>query len=446
MASVFWSTYPIVLTSPAKHTVTSVVVIEQDVEDFLLTAPAKHSNPGGETTEVIPSAIAAGFFFDGASFTDFTTEANEPTANDVSLLEDSADFFYVGEDSNFDWIAFNIGTAGTAGTFTIEYSTLAGWSVLPTTHYASSLNNFRIAGFVDIFIEAPTDWDDQVVNGETRRWIRFNCGTGYTIDPLATQIWTNTISTNRFLTAADIVTVSDGDAGSFIKAISQQLSDILNYEDRGSGFFFNIGALTAFVDQVSIVDLINIPRELAFAETVSVADLIALLNGPRLNFADSVAVVDLLIDLVPGHVTHPSDGITDLLTNPPSIYGQVWMGYIAIGTGTTEDFDTGKLENEVHRKSAIVWSIKNTYFARAVFGQDEPTADDLEITEIGLFDDPASGNMTKRWFLNEAVDKDNIDEIPIQCSIVFLAGEITSYDNGLSESVGVSDSISMVLS
>ena len=30
---------------------------------------------------------------------------------------DGSDFFYVGEDSNFDWIAFNIGTAGTVGSF-----------------------------------------------------------------------------------------------------------------------------------------------------------------------------------------------------------------------------------------------------------------------------------------------------------------------------------------
>lgn len=431
-----------VLTAPALPSITPAVV-EEDISEELLIAPALSSINEG-ITEILPTVVAAVFHFDGASFVDETAAANEGTANDVTLLEDTSDFLYIGEDANMDWIAFNIGTAGTVGTFTIEYSTLVGWSVLPAGNFSSNLNNFRTAGFVDLFVKAPSDWDDQLVNGETRRWIRFNCDGNYTIDPLGTQIWTNTISTNRFLTSLDNMAIDDTGAGGFVQDIRPALSDTFFYEDRASGFSFNIGFLTGLQDTLVITDISNIPQNLAVSDLMAIADAIATLVGPFLTFSDSLLLADAIV-LLEGHITDPADGIVAILANPPSIHGEVWMGYIAIGIGTTASWDTGELENEVYRKVAVVRSIKNTYLASATFGQDEPTEDNLAITEIGLFDDAVSGNMTKRWFLNTAIAKDNIDEIPIQCAIVFLAGEITSYDNGLDESFGFSDSIGLVM-
>lgn len=437
MADVNWSTFPIVLTSPAKGAAPVVVVTEQDIDITVLTAPDK-SSIGDAVEEVLPTAIAAGFFFDGASFTDFTTEANEGTANDVSLLEDTADFFYIGEDANIDWIAFNIGTAGTVGSFTIEYSTVAGWSTLPSTHYASTLNNFRTAGFVDIFISAPDDWDDRVVDGETRRWIRFNCSGNYTIDPLATQIWTNTISTNRFLTASDSVAVQDSDAANWTLLLNKAVSDGVAINEFTTGFGFSIGIGEGFADIVVITDILNIPQSLEFSDTLTISELFATLNGPRLIFADAVTIADIIsLSQLQGPAV---DDILNVLLGVTE-YGKEWMGYIAIGTGTTpvDELRDDELDEEVYRKKADVWSIANTYFSRAVFGQDEPTGDDLEITEIGIFADASGGTMARRWLLENAVSKDNIDELPVECRVVFFQGTILEFVNVLEDSVDIID-------
>ena len=446
MADVNWSIRPIVLTNPSKSTIDSITVEEQDVEITTLTAPDK-SSIGDAIDELTPSAIAAGFFYDGASFTDYTTEANEATANDVFLLHDSLDFFYVGEDSNFDWIAFNIGTAGTgSGSFTIEYSTVGGWTTLPSGNYSSSLNNFKTVGYVDIFISAPDDWDDQLVNGETRRWIRFNSAGTYTIDPLATQIWTNTVSTNRFLTVDDILAISDGGASAFVVAYEQALGDILAINEWAQGFYFDVtlGA-DKFVDQLVISDLLNLPRALVFGETFTIIDTIDTLNGPRLVLTDIISILDVIsFEELAGEA---DDEIAITLLGGQA-YGVEWMGYIGIGTGTTavDELRDDELENEVYRKKARVWSVGNTYFADVTFGQDEPTQDDLEITEIGIFNAATGGNMARRWVLGTAVEKDNIDELPIECRIVFFQGSILEFDKTLSEDVGISDSLSLVIS
>jgi len=440
MADVFWSTYPIVLTSPPKHSAPLVVVTEQDVEVNIFTAPGK-SSIGDAVDEVTPSAIAAGFFYDGASFTDYTTEANEATANDVFLLHDAADFFYIGEDANIDWITFNIGTAGTgSGSFTIEYSTLAGWSILPATHYASTLNNFKTVGFVDVFISAPDDWDDQVVDGETRRWIRFNGGGAYTIDPLATQIWTNTISTNRFLTSSDTFTLSDVS----ILEVGKNAVDTIAVNEFTTGFYFTVSTGSGFADIVVITDSINIPQSLEFSDTLTIAELFSTLNGPRLIVADIVTIADLIAFVsVQGEA---QDEIVNALLGYQE-YGKEWMGYIAIGTGTTavDELRDDQLEEEIYRKKADVWSVGSTCFSRAVFGQDEPTGDDLSITEIGIFADASGGNMGRRWVLGNAVSKDNLDELPVECRVVFFQGTILEFDNTLAELASVDDVISMAM-
>ena len=447
MADVFWGTYPIVLTAPAKIGALDVVVIEQDMDITTLIAPDK-SVIGDAVEFVIPSAIAAGFFYNGAAFTDYTIEANEATANDVFLLHDSSDFFYVGEDANFDWIAFNIGTAGTgSGSFGIEYSTVGGWVTLPSDNYASTLNNFKTAGYVDIFIFAPDDWDDQTVNGETRRWIRFNGGGIYTIDPLATQIWTNTVSTNRFLTSSDTLAIDDTDATSWVTAFGKNVLDTLVINEWTDGFYFSIdiGAGGGFLDTLVITDAMGVPHFLVVSDNITFADIISTLNGPRLVITDTFIVSDIIaFSELAGPVE--SQIVPALLGT--YAYGVEWMGYIAIGTGTTavDELRDDSLEAEVHRKKAKVWSVGNTYFVDATFSQDEPTGDDIEITEIGIFDAEVAGNMARRWVLDTAVEKDNIDELPIECRIVFLQGTILDFDNTLDEEMGISDSISLVIS
>ena len=139
--------------------------------------------------------------------------------------------------------------------------------------------------------------------------------------------------------------------------------------------------------------------------------------------------------------------IAKTLSNPFDESAE-WMPYVAIGTSNQaedEDNDTA-LWGEIHRKLGSVWVIRNTYFVKATFGQDEPTGDDLTIYEIGIFDDPVTGVLGRRWVLPTGQSKDNIDEIVIECAVTILRGDTPgSNSSGFAEEVGISDSLSMHL-
>lgn len=102
----------------------------------------------------------------------------------------------------------------------------------------------------------------------------------------------------------------------------------------------------------------------------------------------------------------------------PDFFDIPWMGYIAIASSAENN--GGFLVDELHRKQAEVWVIRNTYFAKATFGLDEPTADDLVIKSVGLFHQAIGSKMGEIWILDSPVDKDNIDEIVIEVAVTII--------------------------
>ena len=121
---------------------------------------------------------------------------------------------------------------------------------------------------------------------------------------------------------------------------------------------------------------------------------------------------------VAGAIDDPSSNlIVKILVNPGN-YIVPWMSYIAIGQSDADSDLT--LADEIHRKLADIWVIRNSYFMEANFGQDEPTGDDYEIKEVGIFDEAEDGIMGQRWVLITAIDKDNIDERIFYVIITFL--------------------------
>jgi len=95
-----------------------------------------------------------------------------------------------------------------------------------------------------------------------------------------------------------------------------------------------------------------------------------------------------------------------------------WMPYVAIAG--SDETPTGFLIDELHRKLGVVTVIRNTYFVRATFGQDEPTDNDLIIKSVGIYSTVIGGVLGEYWILDSFVDKDNIDELVIECAVTIV--------------------------
>ncbi len=141
-------------------------------------------------SESVEAAIA----LDGAVYSDETTEANEVTANDMTLLpaapaEDDA--YYIGGTFPFQQARINIGTQG-VGTWTVtwEYWNGSAWTALSdvvdgTTGFTATTGN------KDITFTMPTAWLPTSVNSQDAFYIRgrVSAYTSITTQPLGTQAW-----------------------------------------------------------------------------------------------------------------------------------------------------------------------------------------------------------------------------------------------------------------
>ncbi|MFC1874643.1 hypothetical protein ACFLY3_00590 [Chloroflexota bacterium] len=146
-----------------------------------------------EAESYSPAAVGGAIADDGGVQTEETAEANDPTANDLTLLPALPavnDAYYFGLSSLWDWLAFNIGQAG-AGTWTIvwEYWNGSTWSSLPSTYDTS--NGFKNGGFQGVSFHRPADWATSSIMLMDLYWIRARVSaySSITTQPLGTQAW-----------------------------------------------------------------------------------------------------------------------------------------------------------------------------------------------------------------------------------------------------------------
>ena len=132
---------------------------------------------------------------DGGSQTDETTEANNTTANDMTLLPATPavnDAFYFGSDLTFNNLKLAIGTAG-AGTWTIvwEYWNGSAWSVC--VDISDGTTGFTAAAGEHNVTHTPqSNWAKNTVDSISAYWIRgrVSAYTSVTTQPKGTQSWT----------------------------------------------------------------------------------------------------------------------------------------------------------------------------------------------------------------------------------------------------------------
>lgn len=114
--------------------------------------------------------------FNGAAYTNRTSEANGCFGTPFVLLADSNDFLYIGLQGHyFANIGFNLATLGQGLTLKTEYWNGSSWidiSAGTSDSTAGFANNNQIIT-IDI-VTASVDWSQNVINGVTAHWIRFS--------------------------------------------------------------------------------------------------------------------------------------------------------------------------------------------------------------------------------------------------------------------------------
>jgi len=139
------------------------------------------------------------------SYTDKTTDANDPGTADVTWPVDIGDMMYFGSSSKFATLGFITSTAGVTGVVVWEYWNGA-WVTAPGMAGAfTSTGGARVAFTSET---VPTDW---VTNdpgmGQTKYWVRCRITTAYTVAVVQSQI-----RCNGYI-AAYIVATASTDSG-----------------------------------------------------------------------------------------------------------------------------------------------------------------------------------------------------------------------------------------
>lgn len=131
---------------------------------------------------------------DGAVFTTETTEANNATPDDMTLLPAAPvqddDAYYIGSDYTFDKITITISTAG-AGTWTITWKYWNGSAWTALSGVTDGTTSFTTAGTKDVTFTLPSDWAQTAVNAITKYWVKadLTAYTSITTQPLGQQAW-----------------------------------------------------------------------------------------------------------------------------------------------------------------------------------------------------------------------------------------------------------------
>ena len=117
---------------------------------------------------------------DGGAQSNETVQANNDTANDMTLLPPVPavnDAYYFGRSSLWDWLELRMGIAGN-GTWDIawEYWNGAAWS--PLVDVIDNTSGFRVTGTRLVIFTRPVDWAQTTVGGIANLyWIRARVST-----------------------------------------------------------------------------------------------------------------------------------------------------------------------------------------------------------------------------------------------------------------------------
>lgn len=106
-----------------------------------------------------------------SAFVDLDDESKSVAGTSKDLIEQTADYLYIGNDSTFAYIGFLPDTAGSYGTVTVEYWNGA-WIDMTSDVKVDSTSGFSARGFFAFPIKG--DWVTTAVDSQTAYWIRLS--------------------------------------------------------------------------------------------------------------------------------------------------------------------------------------------------------------------------------------------------------------------------------
>ena len=168
---------------------------------------------------------------DGVGFTDETTDANSAATGDVTLLPSGTDpdEFYVGKNSVFNVVTFDIGTAG-SGTYTVSWEYWNGaWTALSVTDNTTSFK--AGTGEFTVTFDAPSDWTTTSVNAQGPfYYIRAVADAGTrTTPPVGDQIFVQEETTSESVTIT-----YNADRTMFVRVRDGGTTPIKTFETTGT--------------------------------------------------------------------------------------------------------------------------------------------------------------------------------------------------------------------
>lgn len=128
----------------------------------------------------------------GPSFTDVTTDVNDPGGPDALPFPSGAaavnDAWYYGSEVELTSISVNVGTAGTHN-YTVVWEYYNGaWVAL--SGVTDNTTGFTVGGTNSVTWTAPTDWTETSIGGVSKFWVRARISvfTSSGTDPVLTQV------------------------------------------------------------------------------------------------------------------------------------------------------------------------------------------------------------------------------------------------------------------
>ena len=121
------------------------------------------------------------FHYDGSSYSDITLEMQSPAGTSATILSDTNDVLYLGDDNRFDMAIFDIDTAGSLGALTWTYYNGAAWTTftpLSSSYYTDpddspdTAYDFSRDGAEQFPTGRLSDWTAETINGALKYWIR----------------------------------------------------------------------------------------------------------------------------------------------------------------------------------------------------------------------------------------------------------------------------------
>jgi hypothetical protein len=130
----------------------------------------------GKANQESYTSFDAVYLYDGSTYIDDTTEAATDVGTAFSLMSATNNFIYVGSDSTFSAIDFNLNVKGANYTLKLEYYNNA-WTQLTSNlnSLVDNTSNFKSNARIEYTL--PTDWVTTTVNSVSKYWIRISTTT-----------------------------------------------------------------------------------------------------------------------------------------------------------------------------------------------------------------------------------------------------------------------------